>query len=364
MHGPYSHEHCHPQAAPVFPILERPVGGLGMTVSKDSGKRRPSPIPHDSSVFAKANLDKPTACCVSTGLFRCIGPILFLTWFLALLVFTGCTPSHSGRIIVGSKNFTEQVVLAELIAQHIESRIHISVERRFYLAGSYIAHQAVLANRIDIYPEYTGTALTAILKESPNWDANEVFNEVHEEYEKRFYLTVTPPFGFDNSFAMVMRGADARRLGISKLSQAKSFAPKWTFGCGYEFLERPDGYQGFVRRYDLSFAAKPRVMDLGLLYRALQDRQIDLAAGNRTDGLIAALDMTVLQDDLHYFPPYEAVPVVNDNALRRFPQLASALNELANTISDDEMRRLNYSVDGEHQDVSEVVRDFRRKKGL
>ncbi|HWC20520.1 MAG TPA: glycine betaine ABC transporter substrate-binding protein [Terriglobales bacterium] len=281
-----------------------------------------------------------------------------------LALGTGCRDSHSAKIIVGSKNFTEQVVLAELIAQHIESRLHLSVERRFYLAGSYIAHQAVLANRINIYPEYTGTALTAILKEAPNWDSNTVFNEVREQYEKRFHLTVIRPFGFNNSFAMVMRGADARKLAISKLSQAKAFSLEWIFGCGYEFLERPDGYAGFVRRYGLSFKEQPRVMDLGLLYRALQDRQVDLAAGNGTDGLIAALDMTVLEDDLHYFPPYEAAPVVNDEALRRFPQLASAVQELANTISDDEMRKMNYAVDGERRDVVEVVKEFRIKKGL
>lgn len=301
-------------------------------------------------------------CYVSIVLARSIFAIL-LACSLFLSILGGCSPSHSGRIIIGSKNFTEQVILAEFMAQHLEARLHVPVERRFYLAGSYIAHQAVLADRIDIYPEYTGTALTAILKEPPNWDANEVFNEVHEQYEKRFQLAVFRPFGFDNSFAMVMRGADARRLGISKLSQARTYAPQWTFGCGYEFLERPDGYEGFVRRYQLTFAGK-RVMDLGLLYRALQDHQIDLAAGNGTDGLIAALDMTVLQDDLRYFPPYEAVPVVNDKALQRFPQLAPALNELANTISNDEMRKLNYAVDGERRDVIEVVKEFRAKKGL
>jgi osmoprotectant transport system substrate-binding protein len=282
---------------------------------------------------------------------------------LVLILIAGCGPSHSG-IVVGSKNFSEQVVLAEFMAQHIEARLHVAVERRFYLAGSYIAHQAVLADRIDIYPEYTGTALTAILKENPNWDANSVFNEVREQYEKQFRLTVSPPFGFNNSFAMIMRGTDARSLGLSKLSQAKRYSPQWTFGCGYEFLERPDGYQGFVRRYGLTFAGQPRVMDLGLLYRALKDHQIDLAAGNGTDGLIAALDMVALDDDLHYFPPYEAVPVINDAALRRFPQLASVLNELANTISDEEMRRLNYAVDGDHRDVVDVVKDFREKKGL
>jgi osmoprotectant transport system substrate-binding protein len=281
-----------------------------------------------------------------------------------LLSLCGCPPGHSGRIIVGSKNFTEQVVLAELMAQHIEARLHIPVERRFYLAGSYIAHQAVLADRIDLYPEYTGTALTAILKEKPSSDAKVVLNQVQREYARRFQLTVGPPLGFNNSFAMVMRGDEARQIGITKLSQASPYAPKWNFGCGYEFLERPDGYAGFVAAYHLKFGDKPRVMDLGLLYRALKDGQIDLAAGNDTDGLIAALGMVVLADDLHYFPPYEAVPVVNDDALRRFPQLGPALEELRDTISDEEMRRLNYAVDGEHRDVVEVVREFRQKKGL
>ena len=290
-----------------------------------------------------------------------LSQILLSVALPAFLLVTGCRPSHSGRIIVGSKNFTEQVVLAELMAQHLEGRLHVPVERRFYLAGSYIAHQAVLADRIDVYPEYTGTALTAILKESPNWDPNTVFNEVREQYQTRFHLTVTPPFGFNNSFAMVMRGEDARRLGISKLSQAKPYAPQWIFGCGYEFLERPDGYAGFVRRYGLAFRDKPRVMDLGLLYRALKDRQIDLAAGNGTDGLIAALKMVVLEDDLHYFPPYEAAPVVNDGAVGRFPRLIPALNELANKISDNDMRQMNYAVDGEHRDVVEVVREFRNR---
>ncbi|HVH87911.1 MAG TPA: glycine betaine ABC transporter substrate-binding protein [Terriglobales bacterium] len=291
------------------------------------------------------------------GASLCIASLAFL------VLAGGCRSSHSGKIIIGSKNFSEQVILAELMAQHIEGRLHIPVERRFYLAGSYIAHQAVLADRIDVYPEYTGTALTAILKEAPNWDANIVFNEVHERYEKRFHLTVIRPFGFNNSFAMVVRGADARRLGITRLSQAKMFAPQWRFGCGYEFLERPDGYQGFIRRYGFAFK-DTRVMDLGLLYRALQDHQVDLAAGNGTDGLITALDMRVLDDDLHYFPPYEAVPIVNDDALRRLPQLASTLQELANTISDEEMRRMNYAVDGERRDVMDVVREFRMKKGL
>ena len=286
--------------------------------------------------------------------------------FLLPLTFllTACRPSHSQRIVVGSKNFTEQVVLAELLAQHIEARLHVPVDRRFYLAGSYIAHQSLISGRIDLYPEYTGTALTAILKRPIQSDPSAVYKLVKDEYEKRFHLAVTAPLGFNNTFAMVMRGDEAHRLHLSALSQASQYAPQWRLGCGYEFSERPDGLQGLIKAYDLHFAGPPRIMDLGLLYRALQEKQVDLIAANATDGLIASLDLTILQDDRHYFPPYEAVPIVRDETLQRFPGLQAALSELHNQISDAEMRELNYAVDGQHRDVPEVVAEFRKRKGL
>lgn len=283
---------------------------------------------------------------------------------LVTLPLTGCRPSHPNRIVVGSKNFTEQVVLAELLAQHIEARLHVPVDRRFYLAGSYIAHQSLISGRIDLYPEYTGTALTAILKKPAQGDSSAVYNLVRDEYQKRFHLTVTEPLGFNNTFAMVMRGYEARRLQLSALSQASQYAPQWRLGCGYEFSERPDGLQGLIKAYDLHFSGTPRIMDLGLLYRALQEKQVDLIAANATDGLIASLDLTILQDDRHYFPPYEAVPIVRDETLQRFSGLQAALSELHNQISDAEMRELNYAVDGQHRDVPEVVAEFRKRKGL
>jgi len=285
---------------------------------------------------------------------------------LLLVAFpmTACHPSHPQRIVVGSKNFTEQVVLAELLAQHIEARLRVPVDRRFYLAGSYIAHQSLISGRIDLYPEYTGTALTAILKKPTQSDRSAVYSLVKEEYEKRFHLTLTEPLGFNNTFAMVMRGDEARRLHLSALSQASQYAPQWHLGCGYEFSERPDGLQGLIKAYDLHFAGPPRIMDLGLLYRALQERQVDLIAANATDGLIASLDLAILEDDRHYFPPYEAVPIVRDETLQRFPGLQAALSELHNQISDAEMRELNYAVDGQHRDVPEVVAEFRKRKGL
>jgi osmoprotectant transport system substrate-binding protein len=282
----------------------------------------------------------------------------------AALLLPSCSPSGSDRIVIGSKNFTESFLLGEIMAQQIEAHTNLKVERRFYLAGTYICQQAILARRIDMYPEYTGTALTAILKQQVVGDKAEVYRQVKEEYEHRFGLTLGSPFGFDDTFAMEIRGEDARRLNIRTLSQAAAFAPQWRAGFGYEFMERPDGYRALAATYGLHFVEPPRVMDLGLLARALRDRQIDLAAGNTTDGLIPALDLFVLEDDRHYFPPYEAVPVIREQTLRQHPEVGGALAGLAGKISDEEMQRLNYAVDGQHRDAKKVAREFLRKQGL
>lgn len=281
-----------------------------------------------------------------------------------LAVFiAGCRIRHSGATI-GSKNFTEQLVLGELLAQYLEHVAQIQVDRRFYLAGSYICHQALLSGRIDMYPEYTGTALAAILKEKPSSDHASVFNQVRQKYAERFGLEVMPPLGFDNSFAMVMRGPDARSMGITTLSQLAQFAPRLRLGVGYEFLERPDGFPGLASTYGLKFAEQPRVMDLGLLYRALENHQVDVVAGSNTDGLIAALGLVVLADDRRYFPPYDAVPIVRRDLLQRYPQIRTALEQLGGRISVEEMRRMNYAVDGEKKDPADVVRDFLKQKNF
>jgi osmoprotectant transport system substrate-binding protein len=272
--------------------------------------------------------------------------------------------SRQSRIVVGCKNFTEQIILGELIAQQIENKTHLPVERRFYLGGTYIAHQSILAGRVDVYPEYTGTALTAVLKQPPTSDRKAVFDRVKSEYERRFRLTLGPPLGFNDTFAIETRGEDARRLHIQTLSQAAAYTPQWRAGFGYEFMERPDGYKGLVATYGLRFVAPPRIMDLGLLTRALKDHQIDMIAGNMTDGLIPALDLFVLEDDKHYFPPYEAVAVVREQTLAEHPEVQPALDELAGKISDAEMRQLNYDVDGAKRDVKEVVKEFLRNKGI
>ncbi len=289
------------------------------------------------------------------------GIVALLTGCLGLV---SCSPPRPDHPVIGAKNFTEQVVLGELLAQEIEAKTGLQVERRFYLAGSYICQQAMVSGRIDGYVEYTGTALTAVLKQPLDRDARRVRETVARLYRERYGITVAAPLGFENTFAMVMRGEDAHRLGVSTLSQAARFTPDWRLGVGYEFEQRPDGLPGLSAAYGLKFAAAPRTMDLGLLYRALAAHQVDLIAANSTDGPIRALGLVALEDDRHYFPPYEAVPLVRAEALKHWPRMQAALDALAGRITADDMRGMNEAIDGQHRDPAEVVREFRRARGL
>ena len=292
-----------------------------------------------------------------------VGALAIVCWLCV-----GCAPPRSSRIVIGAKNFTEQVVLGELVAQEIEAVTHQRVDRKFYLAGSYICQQALVNGRIDGYVEYTGTALTAILKQPlplvGQRDAATVFGTVQRLYAKRYKVRVERGLGFEDTFAMVVRGEDARRLGLKTISDAVKVAPKWRLGGGYEFEERPDGLRGLEAMYGLHFRNAPRVMDLGLLYRALGAGQVDMVAGNSTDGPIRAMGFTVLQDDRHYFPPYEAVPLVREDSLRRHPGIQVAMDRLAGKVSAEEIREMNFAVDSEHKDVGKVVTAFRKEKGL
>jgi len=293
-------------------------------------------------------------------------PILYFLYFLYLLGFTAaCHQPSPPHLTIGSKFFTEQVILAELLAQHIEARTGIPVERKTNLGGTLLVHKALLAGDLDLYVEYTGTALTAVLHESPGTDDSAaIYNRVKQKYSEQFHLDLTEPLGFANSFAMVVRFADARQYHLHTMSDLVPIASQFRVGAGYEFLERPDGFRGWSDRYHLHFAADPNVMDLGLLYRALVDHQVDIVAGNSTDGFIAALQLFPLEDNRHYFPPYDAVPVVRQSTLAKFPQLRAALADLHNQISADEMRRLNAQVDADQRDVAAVVRAFRASKNL
>ena len=295
--------------------------------------------------------------------------VLCLGWVVGL---TACAPPRSSHVVIGAKNFTEQVVLGELLAQEIEAEGGGPVERRFWLAGSYLCQQALLSGRIDGYVEYTGTALTAILKQPlpsvGQRGAAAVDATVSRLYAERFGVRVGPGLGFEDTFAMVVRGDDARRLGLRSISDVTRVTPApgvaWRLGVGYEFAERPDGLPGLAAAYGLRFGGSPRTMELGLLYRALGAHQVDIVAGNSTDGAIRALGFVALVDDRHYFPPYEAVPLVRDEALARWPAIGRAEQRLAGKVTEDEMRAMNLAVEALHADPAEVVRAFRERKGL
>jgi osmoprotectant transport system substrate-binding protein len=291
---------------------------------------------------------------------HCLGAFCLST----LLFATACAPPRSSHIVIGAKNFTEQVILGELLAQEIEAAGGGKVERRFWLAGSYLCQQAMVSGRIDGYVEYTGTALTAVLKQPLDGDVARVHATVARLYEQKYYVRVGPGLGFEDTFAMVVRGDAAQRLGLKTISDVAKLAPQWRLGVGYEFAERPDGLPGLAAAYGLKFAGSPRTMELGLLYRALQAHQVDIVAGNSTDGAIKALGFVALEDDRLYFPPYEAVPLVREDAIKRWPQIYAAMQKLTGKVSADEMRGMNLAVESQHRDAGDVVREFRARKGL
>jgi glycine betaine/choline ABC-type transport system substrate-binding protein len=271
-----------------------------------------------------------------------------------VLALLGCRSPD--RVVVGSKNFGEQVLLGEMVAQAIENRTRLPVERRLNLGGTFVCDHALRAGEIDVYVEYTGTAYTAVLKRPPVGDRQKVLEAVRAEYAAQG-LEWTAPLGFENSFAIVLRAADADRLGVRKISGLAAH-PELRAAFGYEFMERADGFAGLSRAYGLSFREPPRVMELGLLYRALSENQADLVAGNSTDGVIEGLGLRILDDDRHYFPPYDAVPIVRRALIDRHPEVRDALDSLGGRLSASEMRHLNQRVDGDKLPAETVARDF------
>jgi len=272
------------------------------------------------------------------------------------------TSHTNGMVTVGSKDFTESILLAEMIAEMLEAK-NIEVDRRFDLGGN-LSHSALIAGEIDLYPEYTGTSFTEILHHNAIGDPKAVYEQVKREYETQFNVEVSSPLGFENTFAILVRGEDARRLHLKTISDAARYAPQWRAGFGHDFISRADGYPGFSRAYGLQFADAPHQMALDLSYTALASHQVDLIAGNSTDGRIAALDLIQLEDDRHYFPPYQAVFLARRDSLSRVPALADALQKLSGAISTEEMRKLNYEVDGQKHDPKTVVREWLKTKGL
>jgi len=265
---------------------------------------------------------------------------------------------------VGSKNFTEQVVLGEIVAQHLEHRLHRKVERALNLGGTLLAHQALVGQQIDLYPEYTGTALAAILKDSIGVDPAAVLTRVRAEYRQKFRAEWMNPLGIDNGFAMIVNGPDARANKLETLTDASKVSEPWILGVGYEFEQRSDGLAALAKTYGLRWQGKPKTMDLGLLYKAMEQRQVTMIAANATDGLLSKMDLQVLRDDRHAFPPYEVCFVVREDRLREVPGLREALQELSGKFTNKQMQELNYQVDAQHRPVADVAADFLKLGGL
>jgi osmoprotectant transport system permease protein len=266
-------------------------------------------------------------------------------------------------ITIGSKNFTEQVILGELLAQQIETHTKIKVDRQLNLGGTFICHQAVKAGKIAGYVEYTGTSLTAILKQDPIKNPQVVLDRIKQAYDRQFQLEVMSPLGFENTFAFIVRNEDAKRLQIKTLSEAAKYTPQLRGGFGYEFLERKDGYPAVAKTYGLKFA-KIQQMEFGLMYQALKEKKVDLIAANSTDGLIPVLDLVILEDDKQYFPPYQAVPIFNQATLTKYPELRAVINQLAGLISTKDIQDMNYQVDNKSMPVDRVVRAWLKSKNL
>jgi glycine betaine/choline ABC-type transport system substrate-binding protein len=271
------------------------------------------------------------------------------------LLLASCAPRNA--IVVGSKNFTEQVLLGEILAQQIERQLGTPVVRKLDLGGTLLAQEALKAGSIDLYPEYTGTALTAVLKQAPQSDPQAVLHAVRDAYQRQWQLAWLAPLGFNNTFAMIVR----RDEKVKSLSEAARTRP-WHMGVGYEFQQRPDGLDGLLKTYQLRLNGDLVTMDLGLLYSALQSRKVDMIAANSTDGLISVLDVAVLEDDRRYFPPYQCAVVAREATLARYPKLRGVLEQLSGRLSDDEMRRLNYQMDGKHRSPAEVAADWLRSQ--
>jgi osmoprotectant transport system substrate-binding protein len=289
---------------------------------------------------------------------------LFILVLSLVFIMGALPPAATGQetVVVGSKGFTEQVILGNMLGLLLENN-GFKVDRKIGLGGTVICHEALVRGDISVYVEYTGTGLTAILKKAVLKDPEEVYQVVRKDYEDKFKLTWLNPWGFNNTYCIVMRKADADRLKVKKVSDLKSLAGDLVFGGTIEFLARPDGVPGLVKHYGLKFKDQ-KGMDPGLVYKAIAENQVDVISGFATDGRIPAFNLVVLEDDLKFFPPYFAAPVVRMDLLTKAPKVAEVLNRLAGKISDDTMAALNYAVDGKKQDAEVVAKGFLKDRGL
>ncbi len=283
---------------------------------------------------------------------------------LSMALFAGCSSdSGSGKVVIGGKNFTEQELLVHLMRYTIEGNTKLKVEIKPYLGGTSIVAQAIERGDLDIYAEYTGTALMNILGQPLISDPQAAYDKVKTMYKEQKKLVWLEPFGFNNTYTVVMRADVADSLGIHKVSDLAGKAADFHFGCTHEFLERADGIKGLEAKYGIKFK-QASGMDPGLIYTAVRDKRIDLTNGFATDGRIPAYGLKVLEDDKQFFPPYFGAPVVREDTLKKHPEIADALNLLAGKINDQEMASLNAQVDIEKKDAKDVAKNWLKEKGI
>ncbi len=282
---------------------------------------------------------------------------------LLAMVFGLNDRQTTDTIRIGSKNFTEQFILGELIAQMLETHTDLKVERKFNLGSIVICHQAMLNNELDIYPEYTGTGYRVILNRQETLSASDTYAQVKKAYREQFNIDWLKPFGFDDTYAIAVRQAFADEHNISTISQLAPFADQLSIGFASEFFERADGYPGLINTYGFKFGATVE-MDISLLYQAAHNGDVDVVSGNSTDGRIPALGLLVLEDDKNFFPPYYAAPLVRHELLEQYPQVSEVLAKLAGVIDEQQMQELNYGVDHDGQSAHAVARRFLLGKQL
>lgn len=286
-----------------------------------------------------------------------------LALLLVVLASPGCR-QDADTVVIGGKKFSEQSILGEMYATLIEENTNLKVERRFWLGGTQVVHQAILRGDIDMYPEYTGTAYQVILKEHELKDPGEVYEAVKSAYAGKFHLEWLKPVGFNNTYALTMRREEARRLGVGTISQLAAKSSRLSAGMDPEFLERPDGWPGLQKTYDLQFGSRPRQLDPGIVYRAVASGDVDVVDTYSTDGRIPAFGLLVLRDDKRFFPPYYAAPVVRQDLIAEHPELRGVLNKLAGQINESEMQQLNHQVDQQQKRPEDVAKAFLKRKGL